>query len=218
MNHPLRKTFSALTVVPALGLAALVSLSAPASAQEGVTMKRMLGHMGIIPDERDPIDYKERPGLVVPKELNKLPAPESAGAKADPRWPNDPDVAEREANRRRRESPTYIAPGNDPTNGARLSPTELAKHRTNRDTSNWNGYDFSDRGGIRLSAQEMAAASKVASEPAYPPGTEPPRRYLTDPPTGTRIPSAAAPMGKATFEGRINPRDDRPTDAWKRLD
>jgi hypothetical protein len=207
MNRPLRM------IVPALGLATLTLLSAPASAQEGLLMRQMLGNLGIMPDERDPIDYKERPGLVVPKELGKLPAPEAAGAKNDPRWPKDPDVAERAARRHQRENPGYISPSVDPTNGARLSPAELAKARTNRDTSNWNGYNYSDKGGVRLSVQEMAAG-KTADEPTYPPGTEPPRKYLTDPPVGTRLPSAAAPMGRGRAEAR-NLDYGRPTDAWK---
>lgn len=211
MIRPLR------LLLPALGLVAASFAVVPAGAQEGVLMKQMLGRIGMIPDEKDPIEYRDRPGLVVPKDLGKLPAPEAAGAKGDPRWPNDPDIAAREAARRQRENPVYLAPGSDPGNGARMSPAELAKARTNRDTSDWNGYNFSDKGGIRLSPQEMSAANKAAIEPSYPPGTEPPRKYLTDPPAGSRMPSAAAPVGKKTFEGRIF-ESDRPSDAWKRLD
>lgn len=207
MIHPLRK------IVPALGLVTLAVFSAPASAQEGLLMRQMLGNLGILPDERDPIDYKERPGLVVPKELSKLPPPETQGAKNDPRWPKDPDVAEREARRYQRENPGYISPSADSTNGARLSPAELAKARTGRDTTNWNGYNFSDKGGVRLSVQEMAA-HRSTDEPTYPPGTEPPRKYLTDPPTGTRIPSAAAPMGRGRAEARTLDYG-RPDGAWK---
>ncbi len=209
MIHPLRK------IAPALGLMAFALACGPACAQEGVLMKQMLGNLGILPEERDPIEYKERPGLVVPRELGRLPPPEPA--KADPRWPRDPDVAEREANRRRREGSTYVNPGADPLNGARLSPAELARHRTERDSSNLGGYNFSDRGGVRLSAQEMATAGKLGAEPTYPPGTEPPRKYLTDPPKGARIPSGAAPIGKARVEGQVID-NGRPDGAWKRLD
>lgn len=218
MNRPLRKIFPAFAVAPALGLAALAAFSAPASAQEGVLMKQMLGNLGILPEERDPIDYKERPGLVVPKDVAKLPAPEQPGTKADPRWPNDPDVAEREANRRRRASPGFILPNADPTNGARMNPSELAKHRTDRDTSNWSAANsFNDKASVRMSAQEMAAAGKLGNEPSYPPGTEPPRKYLTDPPVGTRMPSAAAPLGTGRAEARVLDYG-RVNDAWKRLD
>jgi hypothetical protein len=205
------------TLVPALGLVA-VSLSAlPASAQEGVLMKQMLGRLGVLPEDKDPIEYRERPALVVPKDTSKLRPPEEPDAKGNAAWPKDPDVQAREAARRQRNAPAYLAPGADPENGARMSPAELAKHRTQRSTSDWNGYDFSDKGGIRLSPQEMAAANKGASEPSYPPGTEPPRRYLTDPPVGNRVPSAAAPIGRGRIEGRPV-ASDRPDDAWKRLD
>lgn len=206
------------TLVPALGLVAASLAVVPASAQEGVLMKQMLGNLGILPEDKDPIEYRERPTLVVPKDTAKLPAPETTATKTNPNWPNDPDVAAREAARRQRGAPGYTAPGVDPINGARLSPAEMAKGRTTRDTSNWGGYDFSDKGSIRLSPQEMAAQNKVASEPSYPRGTEPPRKYLTDPPVGSRIPSAAAPLGTGRVEARDVGKGDRPDDAWKRLD
>lgn len=211
MIRPLRH------LVPALGLVAASFVALPTQAQEGVLMKQILGNIGLIPDEKDPIEYRDRPGLVVPKDLGKLPAPEANGAKGDPRWPNDPDVAAREAARRQRENPVFLAPGVDPLNGARLSPQELAKARTARDASNYDPQGYTDKAGVRLSVQEMTAAHKVMTEPSYPPGTEPPRKYLTDPPAGSRMPSSAAPAGKASVEGRVI-NDDRPKDAWRRLD
>jgi hypothetical protein len=205
-------------LVPAVGLVAASLVSAPARAQEGVLMKQMLGNLGILPEDKDPIEYRERPTLVVPKDTAKLPPPEADATKANPSWPKDPDVAARDAARRQRNAPGYTAPANDPVNGARLSPAEMAKHRTTRDTGTWNGYDFSDKGGIRLSPQEMAAQNKVASEPSYPPGTEPPRKYLTDPPVGKGVPSSAAPIGSGRAEARDVGKGDRPEGAWKRLD
>jgi hypothetical protein len=204
-------------LVPAVGLVAASLAAVPAHAQEGVLMKQMLGSLGILPEDKDPIEYRERPTLVVPKDTARLPPPEADAAKANPNWPKDPDVASREAARRQRSASTYIAPSSDPVNGARLSNEEMARHRTTRDSSGNNQVN-TDKSGVRLSVQEMAIAGEIAKEPSYPPGTEPPRKYLTDPPSGARLPSAAAPMGTGRVEARDMDNGDRPKDTWKRLD
>ncbi len=43
-------------------------------------MRNMLGKLGLFPEEKDPIEYRERPGLVVPRDLNRLPTPENEDA------------------------------------------------------------------------------------------------------------------------------------------
>lgn len=68
----------AATIGSLVGFAALAPL--PAMAQEGLLMRNMLGKMGLLPEEKDPIEYRERPGLVVPKDLNKLREPEPEDA------------------------------------------------------------------------------------------------------------------------------------------
>lgn len=204
-------------LVPALGLVATSVVVLPANAQDGVLMKEMLGRLGILPEDKDPIEYRERPALVVPKDTSKLRAPEEAGTRANPAWPVDPDVQAREAARRQRKLTPYVAAGQDPDNGGRISPTELAKHRTPRPDTAPEPYNFSDKAGVRLTPQEMAAMGRTSPEPTYPPGTEPPRRYLTEPPVGSRIPSSAAPIGRGRVEAR-GIESDRPNDAWKRLD
>lgn len=209
----------AATLGSLLGLAVLAPL--PAAAQEGLLMRNMLGKIGLLPEEKEPIEYRERPGLVVPKDLNKLrePEPEDAARRqAAGQWPRDPDVLERERERRRRNMPVLAPIISDPTNGGRLSVNELAAGRSARGSkvgeaaSPRNDYD-----GVRASIDEMRRTGQTASAPSYPPGTEPPRRYLTDPPAGLRIPSAAAPTGRRTTDG---PTVDRfkVDDAWRRLD
>lgn len=205
-----------------LGALAVVSLAPlPASAQEGLLMRNMLGKLGLFPEEKEPIEYRERPGLVVPKDLNKLRTPENEEAikrQAAGQWPRDPDVLDRERERQRRNMPIFAPIKADPAEGGRLSVNELANGRSTRGSkigesaSPRNDYD-----GVRAPISEMLAGNKQATAPSYPPGTEPPRRYLTDPPTGLRVPSASARTGRATSDGPVVDRF-KVDDAWKRLD
>lgn len=198
---------------------AVLSFSAPAYAQNGLVMQNILGKLGILPEEKDPIEYRERPGLVVPKELDRLRPPERAEAHAkNGQWPVDPDAVERERERRRRNAPVFFPTASDPSEGGRLSLKELAAGRSVRGaTMGESGVPRNDKDGVRLGIEEMTAVDKQARAPTYPPGTEPPRKYLTDPPVGLRIPSAGAAIGKRTTD---DPTVDnlKVDDAWKRLD
>lgn len=216
---------SSFTLLRAAFLGGLVSFSAlvplPAAAQDGILMRNMLGRIGLLPEEKEPIEYRERPGLVVPRDLNKLrePEPEDAARRqAAGQWPRDPDVLERERERQRRRLPVMSVIAADPSEGGRLSVDELARGRSARGARiGETGVPLNDKDGVRLSIHQMKAADARGATPTYPPGTEPPRRYLTDPPVGLRMPSAAAPSGRRTSEGPI--RDDfRPSNVWGRPD
>lgn len=202
----------------ALAVLALTALATPASAQNGLVMRNIFGNLGLLPEEKDPIEYRERPSLVVPKELGKLRQPESGTAKVNGQWPVDPDVEERKANEARRKMTVFAPLKADAAEGNRVKLDEMARGRSARGAQmGESGVPRNDKEGVRASIQEMAEKDKQASAPSYPPGTEPPRRYLTDPPTGLRIPSAAAPAGRKTSE---DPTVDRfkVDNAWKRLD
>lgn len=183
---------------------AMIILAMPVKAQEGALMRHILGQIGMLPGDRDPIDYNERPGLVVPKDTSKLRAPEAPNLHAkNGNWPVDPDVVERENERKRRSGP-FGTSKNDPIEGGRLSLKELAAGRSAKGAKlGESPVPRNDKDGVRLDIHQMEAAGKVASTPSYPPGTEPPRVYLTDPPKGFRIPSNDAPIGKRTSEGPI---------------
>ncbi len=206
----------------ALALAGLliVSATAPAYAQDGLLMRNLFGKIGLLPEEKEPIEYRERPSLVVPKQTDKLRPPEEAPpqARANGQWPVDPDVKAREAERARRNQPVASYIRADPNEGGRVSLGEMAAGRSLRGQKMGElGVPFNDKDGVRLSVQEMTAADKRLNTPSYPPGTEPPRRFLTDPPTGLRIPSAAAPTGSKTRDGPAVD-DFKIGDAWKRID
>src|SRR3954451_25350014 len=61
----------------ALGAAVLAVSAGDAQAQEGVFMRDLLGTLGVIPEAKPRIEYRERPTLVVPPK-SALPAPVSA--------------------------------------------------------------------------------------------------------------------------------------------
>jgi hypothetical protein len=206
----------------ALALAGLVLASAlaPAQAQDGLAMRNIFGKIGLLPEEKDPIEYRERPALVVPKNTEKLrqPEPEGAQTKANGQWPVDPDVQDRAREAARRNQPIFAPLKADASEGGRLSLGEMARGRSARGIEmGETGVPRNDKDGVRASIQEMTRLDQQTQAPSYPPGTEPPRKYLTDPPTGLRIPSAGAPVGKRTQD---DPTVDRfkVDNAWKRLD
>ncbi|MCA1952194.1 MAG: hypothetical protein LDL25_00525 [Hyphomicrobiales bacterium] len=198
------------------GMAAL----APASAQDGIIMRNILGRIGLLPEEKEPIEYRERPGLVVPKQLDTLRPPEpTEGHTKSAQWPKDPDVVARDRERARRNAGGLFPSRNDPIEGGRLSVNEMAAGRSGRrDTLGESSIPINDKAGVRMSIEDIDAAQRTASAPSYPPGTEPPRRYLTDPPTGLRLPASTAPIGRKT--GSDGPAVDnlKVNDAWKRQD
>lgn len=208
-------TSLSLRAAALLGLV-VVSMSAPAQAQDGRYMRNFLGTLGVLPEDKDPIEYRERPGLVVPKELDKLRRPEDPNAKtANGQWPVDPDAQERAREKARRQAPAIFSLSSDPNEGGRLGVNDLAAGRAARGAKMGEGaIPRNDRDGVLASVQEMTQGGGNSSTPSYPPGTEPPRRYLTDPPTGLRIPSAQAPIGKRTYDNPIE--DTFKSDLWKR--
>ncbi len=181
---------------------------APVAAQEGVGMKNLLMKLGVIPDEDAEVPtYRERPGLVLPKDLNKLPKPEENNARASAQWPVDPDVVAREKARKAREFQVFIptaANSRDPNEGGTLSLKDMAAGRSKKGAQmGEKTYNYGDKPHM-LSPEEMKQTGQMASEPSYPPGTEPPRRYLTDPPVGSRLPSKNAAIGKRTMDAPYN--------------
>jgi hypothetical protein len=72
---------------------ALMVAATGASAQEGEVVKSLLGSIGIIPKDKPPINYNERPPLVLPPKMElRAPAPPRS-AEHQANWPKDPDVA-----------------------------------------------------------------------------------------------------------------------------
>lgn len=175
----------ALTAVPA---------AAPAFAQEGMLFQNLM--QGVLGNNRDDIDYRQRPTLVVPPN-STLPRPQEPGATRNAAWPDDPDVARRRdagnaARTRGTENPHY-------RNNPMLSQEELRRGRTTRNTGapvvaeEHNNYN-NQIGPIRV-GREMAARQGATDTSNLAYGQEPERRTLTEPPAGYRVPASTAPLG-----------------------
>ena len=213
LSRPLRSLSLAM-------LLAGMGLVAPASAQDGLFMRQILGTIGIFPEEKPEIEYRERPGLVVPKELRKLRRPEDGDpAQRNAAWPVDPDLEARRREEARRLEPSDLLRGRRSVDGKVLTPDELARGRVarGRDLGEPN-FTRNDQDGVRVSPEEWSKISRPQNQtPTYAAGTEPPRQYLTDPPTGLRVPASNAPFVR-TMEDAEPIDNGRPKDAWKRLD
>lgn len=200
-----------------LGAALAVLPAVPAFAQDGIAMRQILGSIGLLPRiDREPIEYRDRPTLVVPKDTTALRNPEDPESHAqNPAWPVDPDVVERRKEQARRRAPAPELVGGQSVDGRRVSMDEIRSGRAPVGAQMTEGSWGNDRSGIRMSPAEWAAGTP-ANTPSYAPGTEPPRRYLTDPPKGLRQAAAGAPI-KRTQETPVVD-NNRPEDTWRRLD
>jgi hypothetical protein len=187
------------------GALALLVAATGASAQEGEAMKSILGSIGIIPKEKDPIVYNERAPLVLPPKMD-LPAPAPGGGPAarNASWPKDPDVAARRKAALEARTPYTESELYKNSEGKRLSIEEM---RAGRNPNNYN------RGGqtmpvdrqsdiLRMSPDELRSFKKEEKVELTGNGIE--RRYLSDPPgdllkaqggRGIKASADPAPMG-----------------------
>lgn len=205
-----------MTGIAAIALAGAISVSVPSAAlaedddEESVETKIIKSIFGI--NDRDSINYRERPPLVVPPNLGQLPRPEANAIANTPSWPKDPEIVERKKaaaakkNQKRRSSeeddralsPAELdAYGRKPTGSTVLNPTgpqdaESDSQRPQRPSE--LGYKGGLFGGLFKdnSKSEVATFTK-----------EPERNELTQPPPGYRTPSTAQPYG-------LTPRQERP--------
>jgi hypothetical protein len=173
------------------GLLAAASFSAPAKAQGVLDFARNI--FGI-QDEKPEISYPERAPLVVPPNL-QLRQPQQPASAGNPNWPKDPDVESRRAAAEAARNPSPEARGL--TRNPMLSVDEMrAGGRRGAAPAAASEPNWAER--PLLSVQEMReldARGRAAMQAPVVSGVEPPRRYLTDPPTGYRKPAAGAPVG-----------------------
>ncbi len=175
--------------------------------EEGELVKNVLGKMGFIPEDKDPIHYRERAPLVLPPNANKLPPPIEGGygERKLTNWPNDPDAAaarKRAANAAtpRTQTEEYIENQRD----GRVSPDKLRARTAGRDPNDRTPVNpqLSGRAaGGWMEPDELRATGSKYQENVTPPGEEPSRQVLSDPPKGYR---------KAAGGGTIKPTYDAP--------
>ena len=176
-----------------------------AVAEEGVAFKNLMGTIGIMPQDKDPIRYRERAPLVIPPKAS-LPAPSASYASTNPQWPNDPDVAaKRRASELQRNPVTWSETRRMSDNNARLSPAELGAGRSATTPGSVPGSHRGDnaRDVLLLSPDQMRAGTKASDDKPVDVGAEPPRKILSEPPTGLRR-SASGKKVEPGFEPRVD--------------
>ena len=186
------------------GTAALMAATAGARAEEGVAIKNLLGSMGIIAPERDPIPYRERAPLVMPPKM-ELREPVAPGAvrAAHPQWPNDPDLAgkkrrEAEARAPVTQSETRRMSDNNP----RLSGEELRAGRRPGAGIPDGPVRHGDRDGVWVSPDQLRTRGGTQEAGTVTAGGAPVRRVLSDPPTELSRSASGGPIQKS-FEPQV---------------
>jgi hypothetical protein len=201
--------------------AAALCLAAPAAQAQGILdLGRVI--LGLPTEQKDPIDYRERPPLVVPPNQQNLRAPVDARA-ADQRranWPQDPDVLARRQAAEEARKPVMV----DSITGREMAPTRrltLDEIRAGRvagaEVPRGNPVPaepiIDARGPINVfgglaTLREMDNRDRAEGRNSNNLSrVEPPREFLTDPPTGLRRPADNAAF-RATREGQVGPRPD----------
>jgi hypothetical protein len=187
-----------LPALAALAAGAALTLAAPAPSHAQDFIRSFMADIGLAPRTQQPINYRERAPLVIPKSLDTLPPPEpGTAATAGAAWPTDPDkarlsAAEAERNLPETERWRYIAnhEGQYP-----VSPAELRRNRAAAEAvvngPNSHTYSNASFDPNRLTPDQLRKGVKKPVSTAF--VREPPRQRLTDPPTGYRTPAADAP-------------------------
>lgn len=129
-------------------------------------------------DDKPPIDYKPRGGIVVPPSKS-LPPPGTNVASADTNWPKDQDVA-----RRKKRENDAVAPNSEGAPNLRLAPGQTSFSRREEDYSE-------ARKAEGKKAWDAVHSGKSGSVNA---DGSPKRKYLTEPPLAYRAADPNAPM------------------------
>ncbi|MDP4005247.1 hypothetical protein [Methylobacterium sp. NEAU K] len=163
-------------------------LAGGARAQEsGEFMRDALSGIGLLEKRQDPIDYHERPPLVMPPKLDGKALPKPRARSTSTAWPKDPEIAERERAAAERRLPKgNQAQGRYEDNNATLSVDEIRNGRragANVTTTAERKPGDHNRDDSLLSPFELLQGKSANAEPS---DVEPSRDVLTDPPTGYR--------------------------------
>lgn len=164
------------------------------------TFSPLLGFLGVGGDaekDKDDIDFRERPPLVVPRGSD-LPAPRPGSSNRTAAWPKDQDVVRRRDEAAQARVPRQIELNKNPV----LERRELARGRTDEEGVAVSVCDTYVNGIPDCAPTPMEKIKQVfAGKPdrdVVVVGKEPDRQYLTEPPRGYR---RATQTTKATVEG-----------------
>ncbi|MEM7214997.1 MAG: hypothetical protein AAF423_05580 [Pseudomonadota bacterium] len=167
------------------------------TSHEEDTLKGVVNMLAITPDEQDNIDYSARPDLVMPANPQALPAPSGTTAVADQNWPVSPE--------QRIAAVRAAAPDGD-WRGSEDIPLEYQlseKDGINNSARVYRQSRAHARSGadqlideIRDDANGTGVAAEVRKrreQLTYSTGVQ--RKFLTEPPSEYRVPSASAEAG-----------------------
>jgi len=168
----------------ALVLAALAGCSGTTYgtgvSPEAQTLTDVMSIASLGGDDKPPIDYKPRGGIVVPPSKS-LPVPGTAqvASAADPNWPKDPDVA-----RRKKRENDAVAPNSEGAPNLKLAPGQTTFSRQQDDYSE----------ARRAEGKKAWDAVHAGKSGSYDANGNPTRKYLTEPPVAYRAADPNAPM------------------------
>jgi len=176
------------------GALALLFAASSASAQEGEAVKSLLGSIGIIPKEKEPIIYNERAPLVLPPKMDLPPPAPAGGAEANnANWPKDPDVAARRKAAREARTPYTESELYKLSEGKRLSIDEI---RAGRNPNSRDALPQPSGGwgkeNSRMTPEELRSFATNKNVELEGDGLE--RRYLSDPPQNLLKAAPGAPL------------------------
>lgn len=130
-------------------------------------------------DDRPPIDYKPRGGIVVPPNKSLPPPAATASLEQDMNWPKDPDVA-----RRKKRENDAVAMNSEGAPNLKLAPGQTTFSRREEEYSE-------ARRAEGKKAWDALHKGKGGSFDAQGNAT---RKYLTEPPVAYRAADPNAPM------------------------
>ena len=194
------------------------SLAPARAADDGYAnvFTSVLTAVGIVKaDTPAPIEYRERPPLVLPKEAS-LPKPLVGGVKHVAAWPQDPDVVKSQKETAEAHAPHTLNPSLR-NQGLIVSNAELMQGRVagqepirpNSCGNNGQGHNCTvlSPDVLRADNDHYLQANPEKSD-ALVAGQEPPREFLTQPPNGYL---KAVKSVKATTEAPEEKVDDSST-------
>jgi hypothetical protein len=217
----MRFTLKIAAFIPAIAVAA--TLGASSARAQSATIDSLMTIMGLKSSDSGPeIEYRERAPLVVPPKMQLRP-PEEPAAKRTAAWPNDPDVRRRKTLEAEARVPKTEQDAYKLNQNPRLSVDQIRAGRregANVNTTPKPVYGDNSREEIWLSPDQMRSLDrKVEPGKVLAAGVEPDRRYLTDPPSGYRKPSANAPIAAPRGAITVKPTDNEeasPYQMWKK--
>lgn len=195
------RVLSAGVVVAGMATLTASSCLAQAFDDRPGTFGPIMGFIGIGTDNTEKsgeIDFRERPPLVVPKNLD-LPAPQPGVRSRVANWPQDQDVVRRREEAARARVPQQIEVNKNPA----LTKQELMAGRSDDAPVAVNVCDTYTNGAPDCAPTAMDKIKRVftlggGKSDVVVIGKEPSRQFLTEPPKGYRT---ATKTTKATIEG-----------------